>query len=243
MIISHRHRFIFVKTAKTAGTSIEILLSELCEESAVVTPFFRPEPDHRPRNHRGEFHLLPELVLKARIGMAKSAYRQSWRQHRARARYHHHMPAWQIRLRDPREWQEYRTFCVERDPWDKVLSGWHWMRDSREVDMSLDAYLDHLRRHVKGRLPAAGLSPYNLPNYTDPFTGEVMVDDILRFDDLEDGLRRLLDEVGLPAGDRPLPRAKDGGRSAAEVLTPSQVEQVGELFRPEIELHGFRAPT
>lgn len=39
MIISHQHRFIFVKTLKTAGTSIEVFLSGLCGRDDVVTPF------------------------------------------------------------------------------------------------------------------------------------------------------------------------------------------------------------
>ena len=30
MILSHEHKFIFLRTKKTAGTSIELALSELC---------------------------------------------------------------------------------------------------------------------------------------------------------------------------------------------------------------------
>lgn len=41
MIISHKHNFIFIKTAKTAGSSIEAYLSPFCGESDIVTPFIR----------------------------------------------------------------------------------------------------------------------------------------------------------------------------------------------------------
>ena len=34
MIISHEHKFIFLKTKKTAGTAIEAALSELCGPTA-----------------------------------------------------------------------------------------------------------------------------------------------------------------------------------------------------------------
>ncbi len=33
MIISHRHSFVFVKTTKTAGTSVEIALSKHCGQT------------------------------------------------------------------------------------------------------------------------------------------------------------------------------------------------------------------
>ena len=38
MIISHSRRFIFIKSTKTAGTSVEAALSNFCERDDVVTP-------------------------------------------------------------------------------------------------------------------------------------------------------------------------------------------------------------
>ena len=38
MIISHEHKFIFLKTRKTAGTSIELALSQLCGPNDIITP-------------------------------------------------------------------------------------------------------------------------------------------------------------------------------------------------------------
>ncbi len=37
MILSHKHRFIFLKTRKTAGTSIEIALSKFCDNNDIIT--------------------------------------------------------------------------------------------------------------------------------------------------------------------------------------------------------------
>jgi hypothetical protein len=38
MILSHEHKFIFLRTKKTAGTSIELALFELCGPNDVITP-------------------------------------------------------------------------------------------------------------------------------------------------------------------------------------------------------------
>ncbi len=38
MIISHKYKFIFLKTKKTAGTSIEISLSRYCGDKDIITP-------------------------------------------------------------------------------------------------------------------------------------------------------------------------------------------------------------
>ena len=60
MIISHKYKFIFIKTRKTAGSSIQIYLSELCGEGDVVSTIDRPERPYRPRNYRGLYNPVLE---------------------------------------------------------------------------------------------------------------------------------------------------------------------------------------
>ena len=45
MIISHSRKFIFVKTYKTAGSSLEIALSKYCAKGDVLTPVDSEEED------------------------------------------------------------------------------------------------------------------------------------------------------------------------------------------------------
>ena len=52
MILSHEHKFIFLGTKKTAGTSIELALSELCGPDDVITPLTR-EDEARRAGRRG----------------------------------------------------------------------------------------------------------------------------------------------------------------------------------------------
>ena len=38
MILSHKNKFIFIKSFKTASTSLEIALSKYCGEKDIITP-------------------------------------------------------------------------------------------------------------------------------------------------------------------------------------------------------------
>ena len=49
MIISHKYKFIFLKTTKTAGTSVEISLSRFCGDDDIITPIdFADEAIRQP---------------------------------------------------------------------------------------------------------------------------------------------------------------------------------------------------
>ena len=55
MIISHRHKFIYLKARKVAGTSVEVALAQHCGDGDIVTPVgvFNPNWDEEEYAHPG----------------------------------------------------------------------------------------------------------------------------------------------------------------------------------------------
>ena len=54
-IISHSKKFIFVKTNKTAGTSVEIALSKYCDENDIITQITMNDEKFREKlGYRGQ---------------------------------------------------------------------------------------------------------------------------------------------------------------------------------------------
>jgi len=72
MIISHKHKFIYFKAKKVAGTSTEILLSDLVDEEDIVTPIVKGDSStHRPRNYKGFYNHNTPMYIKNKIGENK----------------------------------------------------------------------------------------------------------------------------------------------------------------------------
>lgn len=228
MIISHKHKFIFVKTVKTAGTSIEVFLSQHCGPEDVLTPIFPPIEGHHPRNFEGTVHPISE-ILRLPFGPPSA-----WRHIRSqRQLFYRHMPAWLIRVRVPTAiWKNYFKFCVDRNPWDKVLSHYHMTNHREGGQLSLDQYL------------ARGKLPINYPRYTDSFGSRIIVDRVLRYENLIDELADVFARVHIPFKGNLGISAKGEYRADRtpyqSVFTSDQREFVEQTFAREIELHGYR---
>lgn len=72
MIISHKHKFIYFKAKKVAGTSTEILLSDLVDDSDIVTKIIKGDySTHKPRNYKGFHNHSSPKYIKNQIGEYK----------------------------------------------------------------------------------------------------------------------------------------------------------------------------
>lgn len=119
-IVSFKHHFIFIKTRKTAGTSIEAHLANQCADEDIVTPLYPPVAEHMPRNYQSE------------AGVSS---------------FYNHMPATRIRELCPEAFSRSFRFCFERHPVDKCLSHFAMLRNSplhrqAQHPATWDAYLE-----------------------------------------------------------------------------------------------------
>ncbi len=238
MILSHKYKFIFIKTAKTAGTSIEVFLSRHCGARDVVTPIEPSLEGHQPRNYEGFINPVPEIL--ERPHKIFSALRHSIT---SREKFYRHMPALEVRTRVPRDvWNSYFKFCVERNPWDKVLSHYH-MHAAREGglarhslgeggSLSFDEYL------------ARGRFPINYFRYTDRSGRKIIVDRVLRYENLTAELSEVFSQLNIPFGGTLGVMAKSEYRTDRrpyqQVFDDEQRRIVEKAFAKEIELHGYR---
>ncbi|MFX1500830.1 MAG: sulfotransferase family 2 domain-containing protein [Promethearchaeota archaeon] len=124
VIISHEHKFIYIKTYKTASTSIQVLLEKYCGEKDIVTPI---EPvttkkgelyNQRARNYDGYSSHMRAVDIKDKVGN--------------------------------KIWNEYYKFTFERNPWDKAVSFYHFYLIKKEFQKSFEEWISGWIKREKG---------------------------------------------------------------------------------------------
>lgn len=225
MIISHRHEFIFIKTKKTAGTSAELALRQICDPEDVITPV--REEDEKLNQGVGpqNWHVSGrrELVWP---WLEKIVPRQP-----SHENFSAHIPAGNARrLIGDDIWNSYFKFTIERNPWDRQVSHYYYhTRPETGRKMTFDEFMRTKRAYVN-----------NHEIYT--IDGQMAADFVIRFENLASDFAKVLERFGI---DRriELPRAKDGIRKTKahyrEFYTRKTMDMVAEWYRPEIEMFGY----
>jgi hypothetical protein len=168
-IISFKYNFIFVKTQKAAGTSIEIELSKCLDddEQAIITPISPAFAEHRPRNFQARnypgsfFNHMPAFLIRRYLG--ENVFRNMFK------------------------------FCVEREPVAKCLSHFHMLRNSPDHNEN-GMYQGTWNEYCDKRN-----FPVDIIKYTESKSGALhkIVDTILAYETLATTLPQITERLHL----------------------------------------------
>lgn len=184
MIVSHKHKFIFIKTEKTAGTSFEIALSKICGPEDIITPISKKDENYRKTlGYRGaqNYHFP---ISDYQLSDFLTLFRSRWhRKHKLG--FYNHMPASLIKPRVGDEvWNDYFKFCFERNPYDKFVSWYYWMNKNNRYP-SMQAFIESGDAGI-----VRGRSLYTLDD-------EIAVDRIFKFEEINEAIGILNERFGL----------------------------------------------
>jgi hypothetical protein len=217
MLISHRRQFIYTKTFKTAGTSVESYFEPWCMGDGEWTQLHeRPqyESAHGVIGFRG---IDPP----------------------PRLRWWNHMTAAEIRARaGDAVWNGYFKFCVIRNPYDRAVSAFYFDRSKGRVAPSDDDEGAQFERWL-----LEGHFRMDREQYV--IGGRLAVDDVIRYERLALDLEAVCARLGLPWEPARLPTFKAGIRPVLDLESIYSERARAAVARQcafEIERFGYVFP-
>ena len=172
MIINHKYKFIFIKSFKTAGTSLEIALSKFCSGKDIITNIVSEDENLRKK--------LKYTSPQNNTGMEE------------------HMSASEIKNKVKSDiFEKYFKFVVVRNPFDQILSAFYWHNESKKNEkkfvflkkkpLRFDEFFERKAKHI---------FQDEIDRYTE--NGKVLIDKFIRYENLKKDLSELSDLINLP---------------------------------------------
>lgn len=233
MIISHKHKFIFLKTRKTAGTSFEIALGDICGPKDIVTRISMKDEIERRKNYRGaQNYRLPLKIYSSK----------DWKKLLTEGRFkrfeNHDTAEKIVSIIGEKKWNEYFKFCFERNPWDKMVSQFYWKKEEYQL-ASFEEFWD---RGLAGEVLEFSETIHTREQYS--LNGEIAVDKIYKYEEMKTALADLTEKFKLEKPlEMPSYKAKGGHRSEKahyrDLLSEEMADEIGKLCAPEIKLLNY----
>ncbi|MCC5981335.1 MAG: hypothetical protein JJU26_06405 [Oceanicaulis sp.] len=216
MLVSHNKKFIFLKTKKTAGTSVEFALQRYCVPPRIETKHHTPEME-------------TEYGIVGRRGRAYNGPHVIW---------YNHMPALELKNLVPIDvWSGYRRICTIRNPWDQVVSAFHFfnkLKGSEPKDLKIHMFRIWAKNSMADKMADDQLI-YSID-------GEPVIDTYIVQSRIKTDFEQLCRKIGVPNSQ--LPRLKSEYRGNfipyMDYYDSQSIEAVAEVFAKPIEWFGWR---
>ena len=210
MILSHKNKFIFIKSFKTASTSLEIALSKYCGEKDIITPIVIEDEEIRKRNGFPGPQNFNISTL-----------------------FEEHMSASEIKSKvSPKIWEEYYKFVVVRNPFDQIISAFYWHNKSKEKERKF-IFFKKRKKVFKEffKIKAHHIFEDEYLRYT--LNDKVLVDNFLRYENLKSDLISLSKKINLPEN---LYDVFSKIRAKSDIRPRDKVQEINTDIREKIKI-------
>jgi len=207
MIISHNNKFIWIKSRKTASSSIEIALNKICDYNDYINILkenWQTQKNYVNLNNQyklRDFDILPHEPI-----------------------YSLKQKSIKYDILNETQWNEYYKFTVERNPWTKVISLYYYFKDSKWDNYNTP------RQFMNTDLWKIC---YNWPLYT--MDDKILVDHIMRYEHINYEINQLSNKLGKVLNLEKENIKIDKKLSIYNFYSINTLNKVKDYFRKEID--------
>lgn len=141
-----------------------------------------------------------------------------------------HWSAKQYNQKYPEQYKKFFTFAFVRNPWDRMLSNYKWLKFIGRINRSFDQWIAN---------PTWGFRAYSYQKMICDNRGSIIVDYIGKFENLQENFDIVCDKIGIPQKKLPH-KNKTKHKHYAEYYNDETKQIVAEKYVKDIERFGYK---
>jgi hypothetical protein len=142
-------------------------------------------------------------------------------------------------------WDEYYKFAFVRNPWDRVVSEYHWRHERPSEKHKPPKDFDEFLKYCEKRLSVNRNSSRDIywthgqtqKSYVTNLKGEIILDDIFKFEDMNNSIQIISEKLGFPIEMKKHNSSKH--RDYRDYYNERTKSIVKRLYYEDIELFGY----
>ncbi|NNE37135.1 MAG: hypothetical protein HKN08_02430 [Gammaproteobacteria bacterium] len=184
-------------------------------------------------NYHGRFNVLSDtyLLFKNRNvdKIYQSLIKNNLKYFLKKQKYFGHIPSILVKNRAKDIWDTYFKFTIDRNPWDKTISHFYWVKKNKSEKFTFHQYMKE------------GNYCLNFPLYTESSNSKVLVDEIMKYENLEGDFSSVLQRLNIPFDNLSKENAKTrSNKSDYKKFFSGEneiyIDKISEIFKHEINL-------
>ena len=206
VLISHTHKFIYIKNKKVAGTSIESYFEKYC-----LDPSKSYKQIHKTNYINTEYGIIGN------------------RQDGRKGKFYNHISAKEIhKIIGDNMFNTYFKFCVVRNPYDKMVSLYHMLRNGNK----LKTFDEFCKKN-------------NCKNYNRYFiNNKSCINFYIRYENLNEDLKKVCEKLGIEFDINRLPNFKSEYRQKNDNYQKYYNDDLRKIVykkhKKEFEMFGYK---
>lgn len=161
------------------------------------------------------------------------------------------------------KWQQYKTFTIVRNPWDRMVSEYSWQAQTGEnqiatpwgnKEVTFKQFLKMVSKSPTDHHDMNSIRSFDTwyrhqeikdghlneqYKFVIDSTGKTIIDNIIKFENLNEGFRNMLSCIGMPAEDLPhLNKSKH--KHYTEYYDQECIDMIHDRFRGDIDKFDYK---
>lgn len=191
MIISHKKKFVFLRTGKTASSSIEIYLSQFCSKRDTITPLgtFASEDEDKFKIKRGLPGAQNYILKKKSFGIKNFLNLNFYNKVHVNS---HDSIDKVLKTEIGNEIKDYYFFCFIRNPFDWIVRSFWWhiyIKNNRNINWINSLNKKELNKIFKKFLDEDSYDYFK--KQEDIITNKNVDINIYRYEELEENIKKI----------------------------------------------------